>query len=122
MIVAIPDALATRQAVAYARARNPRVEIVARAHSEAEEAELRRLGVSRVVVAEREVGNELVRHALRRFGVSDREAAAIIESRRARLRRRSPRATNDFGDPPGGVVERVHHSNAWSGRTPPAAV
>jgi monovalent cation:H+ antiporter-2, CPA2 family len=82
VIVAIPDALATRQAVAYARSRNPRVEIVARAHSESEEAELRRLGVSRVVVAEREVGNELVRHALRRFGVSDREAAAILDSRR----------------------------------------
>jgi monovalent cation:H+ antiporter-2, CPA2 family len=82
VIVAIPDALATRQAVAYARSRNPRVEIVARAHSEAEEVELRRLGVSRVVVAEREVGNELVRHALRRFGVSDREAAAILRSRR----------------------------------------
>ncbi len=82
VIVAIPDALATRQAVAYAMARNPRVEIVARAHSEAEEAELRRLGVARVVVAEREVGNQLVRHALRRFGVSDREAAAIMESRR----------------------------------------
>jgi CPA2 family monovalent cation:H+ antiporter-2 len=82
VIVAIPDALATRQAVAYARSRNPRVEIVARAHSEAEEVELRRLGVSRVVVAEREVGNELVRHALRRFGVSDREAAAIMDSRR----------------------------------------
>ena len=82
MIVAMPDALATRQAVAYARARNPRLEIVARAQSEQEEAELRRLGVARVVVAEREVGNELVRHALRRFGVSDREAAAILESRR----------------------------------------
>jgi CPA2 family monovalent cation:H+ antiporter-2 len=82
VIVAIPDALATRQAVAYARLRNPRVEIVARAHSETEEVELRRLGVSRVVVAEREVGNELVRHALRRFGVSDREAAAILGSRR----------------------------------------
>lgn len=82
VVVAIPDALATRQAVIYARSRNPRVEIVARAHSEAEEAELRRLGVARVVVAEREVGNELVRHALRRFGVSDREAAAIMESRR----------------------------------------
>jgi CPA2 family monovalent cation:H+ antiporter-2 len=81
-IVAIPDALAARQAVTYARTRNARVEIVARAHTEAEEAELRRLGVARVVVAEREVGNQLVRHALRRFGVSDREAAAIMESRR----------------------------------------
>ncbi len=82
LIVAMPDALATRQAVAYARARNPRLEIVARAHSEAEETELRRLGAVRVVVAQREVGNELVRHALRRFGVSDREVAAVLESRR----------------------------------------
>jgi CPA2 family monovalent cation:H+ antiporter-2 len=82
LVCAIPDALAARQGVAYARARNPRIEIVARAHSEAEEAELRKLGAIRVVVAEREVGNELVRHALRRFGVSDREAAAILDSRR----------------------------------------
>ena len=82
MIITTPDALATRQAVLYARRRNPRIEIVARAHSEAEEHELRRLGVARVVAAEREVGNQLIRHALRRFGVSDREVAAILESRR----------------------------------------
>ncbi|HUH17415.1 MAG TPA: cation:proton antiporter [Methylomirabilota bacterium] len=82
MVVAIPDALATRQAVLYARERNPRIEIVARAHSDAEADDLRRLGVARVVVAEREVGNELVRHALRRFGVSDREVAGLLEARR----------------------------------------
>ena len=82
LVVAIPDALATRQAVAYARDRNPRLEVVARAHSDAEEADLRRLGAARVVVAERELGNELIRHALRRFGVSDREVAAILEARR----------------------------------------
>ena len=82
LVIAIPDALATRQAVAYARDRNPRLEIVARAHSDAEEADLRRLGAARVVVAERELGNELIRHALRRFGVSDREVAAILEARR----------------------------------------
>jgi CPA2 family monovalent cation:H+ antiporter-2 len=82
VILCIPDALATRQAVAYARSRNPRIEIVARAHSDAEEADLRRLGAARVVVADRELGNELIRHALRRFGVSDREVAAILESRR----------------------------------------
>jgi len=83
LIVAIPNALAARQAILYARERNPRIEIVARAHSEAEEADLRRLGVARVVVAERELGNELIRHALRRFGVSDREVAAIVGARRA---------------------------------------
>jgi CPA2 family monovalent cation:H+ antiporter-2 len=82
VILCIPDALATRQAVTYARSRNPRIEIVARAHSDAEEADLRRLGAARVVVADRELGNELIRHALRRFGVSDREVAAILESRR----------------------------------------
>ncbi len=82
LIVAVPDALATRQAVTYSRARNPRIEIVARAHSESEEEELRKIGAMRVVVAEREVGNELVRHALRRFGVSDREVSAILDGRR----------------------------------------
>ncbi len=83
LIVTIPDALAARQAVLYARERNPRIEIVARAHSEAEEADLRRMGVARVVVAERELGSELIRHALRRFGVSDREVAAIVGARRS---------------------------------------
>jgi hypothetical protein len=34
-----------------------------------------------VIVAERQMGNEIVRHALRRFGVSDREIAAIVERR-----------------------------------------
>jgi CPA2 family monovalent cation:H+ antiporter-2 len=84
VIVAIPDALATRQAVMYARSRNPRIEIVARAHSDAEGQDLRRLGVARVVVAERELGNEIIRHALRRFGVSDREVAALLADRRQR--------------------------------------
>jgi len=82
LVVCVPDALASRQAVVYAHDRNPRIEIVARAHSDAEEVDLRRLGAARVVVAERELGNEMIRHALRRFGVSDREVAAILETRR----------------------------------------
>lgn len=82
LIVALPDALAARQAVAYALRRNPNLEVIARAHSESDEVELRRMGVSRVVLAEHEVGNELVRHALRRYGISERELDAIV--RRAR--------------------------------------
>jgi CPA2 family monovalent cation:H+ antiporter-2 len=82
LVAALPDPLAGRQAVEYARRRNPRIEMVARAHSEGEEEELRRAGVTRVVSAERQLGNELVRHALRRFGVSDREVAAILTPRR----------------------------------------
>jgi len=78
LVVALPDALATRQAVTYARFRNARIEIVARAHSEQDELELRRIGVERVVLAERQVGNELVRHALRRYGISEREVDVIV--------------------------------------------
>jgi CPA2 family monovalent cation:H+ antiporter-2 len=78
LVVAVPDALATRQAVEYALRHNPRLHVVARAHSARDEDELRRLGVARIVTAERELGHELVRHALRRFGVSDREIDAMV--------------------------------------------
>jgi CPA2 family monovalent cation:H+ antiporter-2 len=78
LVVAIPDALAARQAVEYTRRRNRRIEAVARAATEAEAADLRRLGVSRVIVPEREVGVELLRYALRRFGVSDREIDVVL--------------------------------------------
>jgi len=78
LVVAIPDALAARQAVGYAMRQNARLHVVARAHSEADEAALRRLGAARVITAERQVGHELVRHALARFGVSEREIDAVL--------------------------------------------
>jgi monovalent cation:H+ antiporter-2, CPA2 family len=81
LLLTVPDALAIRQAVGYAMRHNPRLEVVARAHSREEENALRAMGVARIVVAERELGDQLVRHALRRFGVSDREAAAVISGR-----------------------------------------
>ncbi len=84
LVAAIPDPLATRQALAHALRHNERLEVVARANSEADEVELRRLGATRVVVAERQLSAELVRHALRRFGVSDREIDAVL--RRDELR------------------------------------
>jgi CPA2 family monovalent cation:H+ antiporter-2 len=81
VVVAVPDALAARQAVQYAVSRNPRLHVVARAHSEADEADLRRLGAARVITAERELGRELVRHTLSRFGVSEREIDVILRRR-----------------------------------------
>jgi len=81
MVVAIPDALAARQAVLYAIGQNPRLHVVARAHSEADEVDLRRLGAARVITAERELGRELVRHTLSRFGVSEREIDTILRRR-----------------------------------------
>ena len=81
MVITMDDALATRQAARYGIERNPRLHVVARAHSGQEEAELRRMGVARVITAERELGNELVRHTLSRYGVSEREVDAILRRR-----------------------------------------
>jgi voltage-gated potassium channel Kch len=67
--------------VQYAVGRNPRLHVVARAHSEVDEADLRRLGAARVITAERELGRELVRHTLSRFGVSEREIDVILRRR-----------------------------------------
>ena len=84
LVVAIADPLATRQAVTYALQRNQRIDVIARAPSEAEGDALRRRGVSRVVVAEREIASELMRHTLHRFGVSEREIGAMLQRRRER--------------------------------------
>jgi CPA2 family monovalent cation:H+ antiporter-2 len=81
LVVAIPDTLAARQAVRYSVSRNERLHVVARAHAEAEEQDLRRLGAARVITAERELGRELVRHTLARFGVSEREIDVILRRR-----------------------------------------
>ncbi len=81
LVLALPDALATRQAVVYALGRNARLHVIARAHSSADEAELRRLGVERVITAERHLGNELVRYTLLRYGVPEREIDTVLRRR-----------------------------------------
>ena len=81
LVIALNDPLATRQAAAYAMSRNDRLFVLARAHSGLEEAELRRIGVARVITAERQLGHELVRHTLIRYGVSDREVDIILRRR-----------------------------------------
>jgi CPA2 family monovalent cation:H+ antiporter-2 len=78
LVIAIPDPLAARQALEYGRGHNPRLEAVARAGSEPEAIELRRLGAGRVVIPQRELGAEFLRYALRRFGVSDREIDVML--------------------------------------------
>ena len=81
VVFAMDDSLAIRQGVQHALRRNERLHVVARAHSTQEESELRRMGAARVITAERELGNELVRHTLWRYGVSEREIDAILRRR-----------------------------------------
>ncbi|SHG63475.1 monovalent cation:H+ antiporter-2, CPA2 family [Hydrocarboniphaga daqingensis] len=55
LLVAIPNALEAGRVIELARADNPRIEIIARAQSEAEEKHLRKSGADQIVIGEREI-------------------------------------------------------------------
>jgi len=60
LLVAIPDAFEAGQIVEQARAVNPRIEIVARAHFDAEVEHLLRHGANTVVMGEREIARTML--------------------------------------------------------------
>jgi len=86
LVIALADPFGARLLTELARARNPFLQIVTRAHSPAEADALRRSGASEAVVDEDEVALELVRASLQRFGMSAQEVAAIVQRQRGRLR------------------------------------
>ncbi len=55
LLVAIPDALEAGHIIEYARKINPQIEIVARAHSDAQIAHLEKHGASYTIMGEREI-------------------------------------------------------------------
>jgi monovalent cation:H+ antiporter-2, CPA2 family len=84
LVVALPDAVATRQVVDFARRTAPKLDIVARTHSEQELRQLRSRGVNEAVAGELELALEMARHTLRRFGVSSAETLIILHGLRHR--------------------------------------
>ena len=64
LLVAIPDAVDARRIVQDARARNPVIEIIVRAHFDAEVASLGELGADTVVMGEREIARTMLEHTL----------------------------------------------------------
>lgn len=86
LVVAVPDPLAARRIVDYAREVNPQIDVVVRTHSQAERAFLYDHGVSEAVMAELEMALEMTRFTLRRFGVSMTEIQSILQ----RIRTRDP--------------------------------
>ena len=60
LLVAIPDAFAAGQIVEQARALNPNLEIVARAHSDAEVEHLMRHGATLTIMGEREIARAML--------------------------------------------------------------
>ncbi|TSE12062.1 sodium:proton antiporter [Mesorhizobium intechi] len=66
LILAIPNAFEAGQIVLRARAANPGINVVARAHSDAEVEHLKGLGADTVIMGEREIARGIVEEVLRR--------------------------------------------------------
>jgi CPA2 family monovalent cation:H+ antiporter-2 len=82
LVVTFPDPISTKLVVENARRINPRLDIVARIHTEEEIEELRGLGVAELVRPELEAGLEIIRHTLHRFGLSGQEILYIVNTLR----------------------------------------
>lgn len=63
LFIAIPEAFEAGQIVEQARRSNPEIEIIARAHFDAEVDHLLKLGASEVVMGEREIAHAMLDHA-----------------------------------------------------------
>lgn len=72
VVIAIPNAFEAGQAVEQARKQNPKLLIVARAHSDEEETHLKSLGADVVILGEREIGLGMV-------DVINRDSQAVAE-------------------------------------------
>lgn len=70
LLVAIPDALEAGQIIEHARKLNPQIEVVARAHSDAQIAHLEKHGASHTIMGEREIAKGMVNWLLAQSGKS----------------------------------------------------
>lgn len=77
-----PDAAANEAATLQARRLSPRLDIVARARDVHDVERLHRAGATAVVQPEFEAGVEVIRHALRRYGLGSQELALVSAGRR----------------------------------------
>jgi CPA2 family monovalent cation:H+ antiporter-2 len=83
--ITLTDPAHVESVAAVARTLNRRVDVVARATTSASRSRLRQIGASRVVEGELEVGAELVRHTLQRFGMTSQEVQLLLWRRRQDL-------------------------------------
>ena len=68
LILAIPNAFEAGQIVLRARAANPTINIIARAHSDAEVEHLKGLGADTVIMGEREIARGIVEEVMGKHG------------------------------------------------------
>jgi CPA2 family monovalent cation:H+ antiporter-2 len=83
LVLCMPERMAVRRAVEYAREVGRATTVLARTHSEEDRAFLQRKGADEAVVGELELALELGRRALRRLGVApDDVERSVVEARR----------------------------------------
>lgn len=82
LIVGFADPIATKLIIRNARRINRRIDIVARAYGDEETKALRAQGASEVVRPDLEVGLEIVRHTLHRFGMTPQEIQYVLSKLR----------------------------------------
>ena len=88
LAVLMPEVDAAQVVTRFARSHHPELDIVVRARNGADVEPLRRAGASDVVQPEFEAGVEVIRHALRRYGIGGFELTHLITGRRAAFYRR----------------------------------
>ena len=87
VVAAVNDGHAARRIVERARELNPKIRIVARSPSDADAAALRALGPDvEAVFGERELAIQMLRYALRRYGIGVNEVELIAQGLRRRGR------------------------------------
>ena len=82
LVVTLPDLTSVEQIVRVGRQMNPRIRIIARAHDARFISRVKAAGANEVVQPEFEAGMEMLRQALRNFGVSSMETQSITSGRR----------------------------------------
>jgi monovalent cation:H+ antiporter-2, CPA2 family len=83
LVVAVPDSLQARRIIDCAREANPGIEMVVRAHSEAELPRLQSQGVGLAVVGEREIALAMLDYTLRGLDFREAEARLVVQAFRA---------------------------------------
>ncbi|ASP87571.1 Kef family K(+) transporter (plasmid) [Sinorhizobium meliloti] len=81
LISAIPNPFESGNFIEHARATNPKLEIIARAHSDAEVEYLKKLGADLIIMGEKEIARSISEHILSKINAPDTTTPSDSESR-----------------------------------------
>jgi CPA2 family monovalent cation:H+ antiporter-2 len=86
LVVAAPDPYHARHIIAMARAKNPKIEVIVRTHSDQEQTIFEGMGVQKALMGERELAFGMAYYSMRSLGVDDDRADDIVQQLRGGMR------------------------------------